>query len=505
MSLFSIENQGANTYLIYKIDPADEIDSLSLGMIENNKIKGVAQIVFTQMNEDKFMKYNISAKVSANQIFSGTVSKKRMLGILSGIMAAFISAEEYMIDTSLFLLDLDCIFVDVSNCEISLICLPVINREKSTGDLQSFFKSIVFSAKYDQTENCDYVAKIINYLNSTEAFSVSDFKKLVDGLNMESSLKSAPSTDMPVQARERSIPQQPTKIVRESVVSNSQSFSEAAPKPNNISVPQSMDFEKGGNNQPIRKENKVNIPQTKNHSSNKGTDKKTNKTDEKISLMYVLRHYSKENLELYKAQKSSEPSDKERKAGKGKEEKKQPARNKSKVDFAVPGFGTQLPSQNKITENNVAKPETSTALSGNSAIYGSKVNVTNANFGETTVLNVSKNTAAGETTVLGVSANPIVYPKLRRIKTNDIIEINKPRFRIGKEKSYVDYFISDNTAISRSHADIVTNGKECYIVDMNSTNHTYVNGAMIHSGVEVKLESGSSVKLANEEFEFIGV
>ena len=111
MSLFNIENQGVNTYLVYKIDPSDEIDSLSLGMIENNKIKGVAPIVFTQMNEDKFMKYNISAKVSASQIFSGAVSKKRMLGVLSGIAAAFMAAEEYMIDTSLFLPDLDYIYI----------------------------------------------------------------------------------------------------------------------------------------------------------------------------------------------------------------------------------------------------------------------------------------------------------------------------------------------------------------------------------------------------------
>ena len=95
-----------------------------------------------------------------------------------------------------------------------------------------------------------------------------------------------------------------------------------------------------------------------------------------------------------------------------------------------------------------------------------------------------------------------IIPYLIRLKNNERILINKPRYRLGKEKSYVDYFIGDNAAVSRSHADIVTNGEEYSIIDMNSTNHTYVNNQMIQSGVEVKLNDGDKVKLGNEEFEF---
>ena len=38
------------------------------------------------------------------------------------------------------------------------------------------------------------------------------------------------------------------------------------------------------------------------------------------------------------------------------------------------------------------------------------------------------------------------------------------------------YFIGDNTAVSRSHANIITREGRCFILDTNSTNHTYVNG-----------------------------
>lgn len=73
---------------------------------------------------------------------------------------------------------------------------------------------------------------------------------------------------------------------------------------------------------------------------------------------------------------------------------------------------------------------------------------------------------------------------------------------MGKERSYVDYFIGDNTAISRSHADFIIRDGKYYIVDKNSTNHTFVNGIMIQSNVETAITHGDIIRLANEDFEF---
>ena len=43
------ENQGTNTYLVYAIKEDDSVDSMSLGMLTNNKIHGLAPTLFTQM------------------------------------------------------------------------------------------------------------------------------------------------------------------------------------------------------------------------------------------------------------------------------------------------------------------------------------------------------------------------------------------------------------------------------------------------------------------------
>ena len=94
------------------------------------------------------------------------------------------------------------------------------------------------------------------------------------------------------------------------------------------------------------------------------------------------------------------------------------------------------------------------------------------------------------------------YPYLIRLSNYDRIDVNKPSFRIGKEKSYVDYFVMNNSAVSRIHADIITRDGRYFIKDNNSTNRTFVNGSVIPFEQEVEIFDGDAIMLANEAFEF---
>lgn len=106
------------------------------------------------------------------------------------------------------------------------------------------------------------------------------------------------------------------------------------------------------------------------------------------------------------------------------------------------------------------------------------------------------------TSLLGDNSSFQRCPYLIRKNTFDKIDINKPVFRIGKEKSYVDYFIGDNNTISRLHADIISRDNRYYLKDNNSTNHSYINGSMVQGNQEAELFDGAVVTLSNEDFEF---
>ena len=128
-----------------------------------------------------------------------------------------------MLDANTIMLDLDYIYVDVTTCEAELICLPIqrgnfndfllvdwknnnfvpilpvtaLEVVSAYYYMDSFryfeqavniseielFKNIIFSVTYDQTENCDYVAKIIGCLNSHSRFSLQNFMQTIDELN----------------------------------------------------------------------------------------------------------------------------------------------------------------------------------------------------------------------------------------------------------------------------------------------------------------------------------
>ncbi len=107
-----------------------------------------------------------------------------------------------------------------------------------------------------------------------------------------------------------------------------------------------------------------------------------------------------------------------------------------------------------------------------------------------------------EGTALLSEQKSLRYPTLFRVLTRETISIDKPVYRIGKEKSYVDYFVKDNPAVSRSHADIITRGGRYYVKDLHSKNHTYINDREAPAHLEREIFDGDLLRLGNEEFVF---
>lgn len=579
MKNFTFENQGTNTYLVYQIEDNDTVDSMSLGMLVNNKIPGLAAAMFTQMDTTKYIKYNVSSRVTAQQFFSGAVNKKRLLGVFSGIVNAFLSAEDYMIDKEAVILDLDYIFADVSTCDTILICLP-LEQQNEQCDLGAFFKGIMFTTQFDQTENCDYVAHIINYLNSAPTFSLVDFKKLIE--KEETDISSTPEarsvvTPVATSAAQNMVsePKVRTVINNQTAVNNQYADNNQSVFNNILQPQQKSGFVKPVQIPPVQQKNAVQVPPPASEQVPKVqvTQKNGTASEKKMGMFGLLTHYSKENAELYKQQKAAKKASKvqppvQPPAGQPVQPTAQqfvkpdiqpatqsaPAKTKSKKKqkqkqapvnsgFAVPGQnnnqGFAIPGQpvsmassmsaqsvplassapsvaaspagQPVQQFQVQQPQAGQAFQEQCATVAPQQQPTYvrrevvqgqaANFGETTVLGGGM---IGETTVLTAEQNPnkMIAPHLVRKKNNEKISLNKPVFRVGKERSYVDYFIGDNTAISRSHANFIIRDGEYFVVDTNSTNHTFVNGTMIQSNVETLISHGDVVRLANEDFDF---
>lgn len=80
------------------------------------------------------------------------------------------------------------------------------------------------------------------------------------------------------------------------------------------------------------------------------------------------------------------------------------------------------------------------------------------------------------------------------------LTINKEEFLIGKSRSKADGLISFNKAISRAHCKILRTNGSYFLIDLKSTNGTYLNGVRLQPHKPVPVKNGDIIRLANLDF-----
>ena len=518
--MFTYENNNNRTYLVYQFEPNDVVDEFVIGMITNNKMYNLVPAFHSRFDNKRMIKYDITSRVSANQIFSRMVSAKVLLGLIISMVDAALELQAYMISEDMLYFDMQYMYTDITNGKTVFLCLPVAKESK--GDLVSFIRGLIIYAQYDKANDTYNIPEILKYLNATIELNLTDFKRFLT--EMSSSKSNAPyisESPAPVQP----VIQQSDVTVKTPPVYSEQQSSERFAAGNNF------DSSKSAANQSIPDQAKN---QEKHTSVAEPQSAQSAAADEKpMTMFYLLQHYNKENAALYKAQKEAK---KARKAASASVPVQTPAHGmaipsntsaSAKFSHSSSDFNKQpmqIPGQNNASAtpsasyNNSFPPVSTPDPNSASAAYASPAGPfasvqtppayyqngysdPSIEYAETTILG---NDVNGETVVLTneMSSAPPRRAYIVRLKNNERILLHKAVFRLGKERNFVDYHINDNEYVSRSHANILQRDDHYYIIDNNSLNHTYVNGNPIISNTEVELKSGDTFSLANEDFEF---
>lgn len=444
-----------NGVLVLSVSSDMETDSMSIGMLTNNDIDGIAKMSFSRLDDTMIFRYNLEGFMPLRTMLGGVVDLADLIKVITKVCDVLSSVDGYMLDDSLFILDEEHIFIDKACNNVRLICLPVFGEDMKYKNFGEMIKAILFSCQFNYGNSNESFGIMVNYLNSESDFNPAAFKKLLSG--KVSSVEPKPATPAK---------QNPEAPVRE--VNESASHVDRIPN-----VPQ-----------------RQNVAEEKKASSEKNPSSEKKATEKPFSALSIPK-------------KEEGKTEKKKMGLFGKKEEKSKKNSTEKSNGYAPGFA--IPGKDvSITEST----QTSNNASANSkpvrtnvqSVYVPPTTVA-GNFGETTVLNA---TTIGETTVLDAASNAY-GPQgwLLRVKTGEKVAVDKPLYRIGKEKSYVDYFIADNPAVSRAHANIRTEGGRFFIIDTNSTNHTFVNGKMILPNEEKEIMDKDKIRLGNEEFEFL--
>ncbi len=479
MNPLQIQTNAQGSFVTYKLEHQESLDQMTMGMLTNNKIKGMIPIDYSQIDSERWIKYDITSMQPLQSYLSGILTRKKALGIFSQIVNTFLLAEDYMIDASFIILDINNIYINAGTEELGIICLPV-SGFVSNVTLQDLAANITRRGQFNSRENCDYVTKILNFVNGSQ-FSIAGFKDLLDELTRDS-----------VQ-----------RIQRENMDHDMTGEAESALEEVNgqMAVAVESVADMVGQNTGNQRQQGIWIGDGKGGSSSAGG---------------AAPPVSKEKQK------------KEKKGLFGKKKKKAKKEQKVKpLSGGVDNNGMMIPGMDSLQEQKLLEPSKPTEKPSAGAVSpppGRPVMkpavppdlsgiASQINMGQPRITNsvdkpewsISQDLGSG----VGVSDNTIMLKLeeeatavLCRVRTGEEKVVDKGELVMGKASSGVDYCIRDNTTISRVHAKILRHGTQYFIQDNDSMNHTYVDGRQVMKGEELPIQNGSRIRLSDEEFIF---
>lgn len=495
MDNFTYESQGTETMLVYHLDSEEHIDNFAKGMLQSNEMTGVLRPSFMRRDMEQFLKYPVTSRIPLKDFLSKDMERETVMKLCLSITDAVKEIEEYMLTPEKLLLNPDYIFVDILKKEAGLIYLPVDEFTQDI-DIKEFLLNMLSHMRFQMDKDVSYVAKLIHFLNQSKPWGVEELKHYIENLPAEKAEQRAvknysEASPEPVHIEKISVPVEPVNPVN--IV-----------KPENI----------------VRTTDAVEPP-VKPVDKKKETEKKggwlgrKEKKNSDIPAVPVIPGMAVPGMELSGAESVSdkqeinrptenqEPADSKKKGffhfGKKKRDMKTsdvsvpvniPQVRNIPVVSAVKQTPPLLPNQN---------PEVVSVYTGNGSSDDDNRTVImggGSNYENPTVILGGTNP--------GQNMEPLHHVvRLTRRRTGQSMTVNKEIFRIGREDSFVDFYIGDNGAIGACHAEIFEKNGFYYIIDRNSLNHTFVDGIMVQPMQSVQLNKRGVITLADEDFDYV--
>lgn len=500
MQSLNLQNTPQGTFVTYKLNPDEKLDRMTMGMLTNNQIKGVIPVVYSQIDDERWMKYEVTSMIPLSSYLANVLTRQKVLELLKQVTEVFILAEDYMIDAAFIVLNPRDVFVNPVTGEIGILCLPVVGYVCEV-TVRSFFASVMTMTRFSPAESRDYVVQIQNFVNGGQ-FSISGFQKMLEEL-IHGGVKRVQRerTSGTVTSMEEADSQMAVAVEAVAQMTNQNRESRTIEKPEQQMGFNRIPVTESGNTQAVSQM----VPQEKPEKEKKGLfgRKKKEKKQKKAEVAPGITipgmsipgmPETEEQLSASSRPAPSKPLVSEAPVSKSKvsmqpeipvrkQEVSAPVQNMNLSSIADSISGRKNGTMLTLADD---KPEWSISPDYN------EVAISDA----TVFLDVSQ---AGGTEAPALQEPPAV---LQRVRTGEMITLGKDEFTLGKDGSQVDYCISNNGTISRVHAKIVRRNNQYFIVDQNSLNHTYVNERPVLPAREEPLLNHSSIRLSDEEFLF---
>lgn len=556
---FKVRNIGSEKYLSYVLDDDCDFDEELLDYLEDNKIGELIDIIYEEDDENDYFTYNITDRVTVDTLFKDKVNAEKLLGVIRGIATSIVNLRDLGIPISYIILHRGFTYVNPVTYDVKLICLPVESGASMNAEFRHFAKNLIVNAQYDTTEDCNYIAKVLNLLN-VEKFTIRAFAgeltELMESAGMDveeafvdldGGIEVSQSANAVVDEGNGidDLPEFKDVAFDEEDDDGLDMYEEEPTEANTIFKDLDLDAE-----EPYDGETET-LTSGESVAAGVGSvnmDAFDDSALEELKIDDTLEEYPDDEVASEEEAAAEPELDLEDIIPEIKPVKIQPkveeiAHTAEGVTEVAPVAETEdkpvlidtteiddlidhppvmksikinrakiiQRAVNEIEDDKIENPTENIIASGLDADAEPETNMDPATIpeagndnetGSTVELTAGMNVVPDTEEDNKASNAPKAMPYIVRVNTGERVMINKAVFKIGKANRGVDFTISGNGAVSRVHAIIYQREDGCYLKDNKTTNATYVNGQKLAENQEVLLKNDSEIVLGDEDFIF---
>ena len=556
---FKVRNIGSEKYLSYVLDDDCDFDEELLDYLEDNKIGELIDIIYEEDDENDYFTYNITDRVTVDTLFKDKVNAEKLLGVIRGIATSIVNLRDLGIPISYIILHRGFTYVNPVTYDVKLICLPVESGASMNAEFRHFAKNLIVNAQYDTTEDCNYIAKVLNLLN-VEKFTIRAFAgeltELMESAGMDveeafvdldGGIEVSQSANAVVDEGNGidDLPEFKDVAFDEEDDDGLDMYEEEPTEANTIFKDLDLDAE-----EPYDGETET-LTSGESVAAGVGSvnmDAFDDSALEELKIDDTLEEYPDDEVASEEEAAAEPKLDLEDIIPEIKPVKIQPkveeiAHTAEGVTEVAPVAETEDKpvlidtteiddlidhppvmksikinrakiihrAVNELEDDKIENPTENIIASGLDADAEPETNMDPATIpeagnddetGSTVELTAGMNVVPDTEEDNKASNAPKAMPYIVRVNTGERVMINKAVFKIGKANRGVDFTISGNGAVSRVHAIIYQREDGCYLKDNKTTNSTYVNGQKLAENQEVLLKNDSEIVLGDEDFIF---
>lgn len=535
---FKVRNIGSEKYLSYILNDDCEFDEELLDYLEENKIPELIDIIYEEDDENDYLTYNVTGRTTVDALLSNTVNAEKILGIVRGVASGIVNLRDLGIPASYVILHKGFTYVNPVTYDVGMLCVPVEADANINAEFRTFVKDILTSVKYDDSEDCNYVARLLNLLN-TDKFTVRNFysqlTELMESAGMQveekfldidgdisvsqSTVDTSPDTsmdDLP-EYKDVSFGEDDGSEEEDDTVADVDSlfkdltFDDSEKQEEGKSVSDGIDMsvfddsvfddletenvdDDSDYTEALTSDVEVSEPQEPKTQSSLTEVAQT--TD---GVMEVELERQEEQIPVLISTDEvmdNPPVVKNIKINRAKIIQKAVVdAEESRIDNPTEQItAPQYMNGEAVEPETNMDPVTSKVETEEKKGTGSTVELTGG-------MNVVKDSDS-EVAAAVSKGVPKAMPYIVRVNTGERVMINKAVFKIGKAGRGVDYHVGGNGAISKVHIIIYQREDGCYLKDNKTTNGTYLNGQRLDDNGEMKLSNDAMISIGGEDFIF---